>query len=247
MQLYPIFDCRVNVLTASFYIATLVLAGCASPGYQRVCDWCDDASQAQLKTDVVECNAMASNQFPDRSERRKTGRIVTSYGSTSCTTSKKGNVTCSTGSTYTYPEEETIDVTDYVARKKFFTECTDAKVQNYRSKVTHKSSNVPVEKTGPHSITQEKPLISKSIDTQDCKFLYQNWAFIVLLEEGCGFNRGVAKKVGIAAKSICPSLTEDQKKRWAIDQMIDFKSDVQKFGMSQFCSLNKSGYEGFDK
>ena len=135
MQLCHLFDCRVNVLVASFSIATLVLSGCASPGYQRVCDWCDDASQAQLTKDVAECNAIATNQVPDRSERRKTGRIVTSHGSTSCTTSKNGNTTCSTGPTYTYPEEETVDVTDYGARKRVFTECTDAKAKNYRPKV----------------------------------------------------------------------------------------------------------------
>lgn len=116
-------------------IATLLLNGCASSGYQRVCDWCDDASQLQLKKDIAECNAMANNQVPDRLERRKTGRIITSHGSTSCTTNKKGDTTCSTGSSYTYPEEETIDVTNYQERRTAFDKCADARVQNYRPKV----------------------------------------------------------------------------------------------------------------
>ena len=235
------------IVIASISITTLVLGGCASPGYQRVCDWCDDASQAQLTKDVAECNAIATNQVPDRSERRKTGRIVTSHGSTSCTTSKNGNTTCSTGPTYTYPEEETVDVTDYGARKMVFTECTDAKAKNYRAKVAPNIGDIKIKEAGQHNITQEKPVIGKTSGTQECKKLYQEWIFVELLEEGCAFNRGVAKKVGISSKSICPSLTEDQQKQWALDPMIAFKNDVDEFGINKFCSRNKSSYENLGK
>ena len=230
-------------LIISLSIASLVVSGCASPGYQRLCDWCDDASQAQLKKDVVECNAMASNQFPDRSERRKTGRIVTSHGSTSCTTNKKGEMTCSTGSTYTYPEEETIDVTDHGARKKLFTECTDAKAKSYRPKLTSKTNEVSAGNVGQRNVTQEKSVIGQTFDIQKCKSLYQEWIFILLLEGACGFNHGIANRFGINSKSTCPSLTEDQKQIWAADPMIAFKKDAEEFGINNFCNRNKSAYE----
>jgi hypothetical protein len=123
-----------RILIAFFSVVSLVLSGCASRGYERTCDWCDDASKEQLKNDVAECNAIATSQVPYNSITRKTGRIVTSHGSTTCTTSKRGNTTCSTGSTYTYPEEETVDITNYEKRKNFFTVCTDLRAKNYRAK-----------------------------------------------------------------------------------------------------------------
>jgi len=132
---------KYQIFIALISIATLILSGCASPGYQRVCDWCDDASKEQLKRDVAECNAISTSQVPYNSITRKTGRIVTSHGSTSCTTSKRGNTTCSTGSTYTYPEEETVDITNYEKRKNLFTVCTDLRAKNYRAKDTTPSAN----------------------------------------------------------------------------------------------------------
>ena len=234
-------------LIASLSIATLVVSGCASPGYERVCSWCDDASQAQLRKDVVECNAIATSQVPERSVRRKTGRIVTTHGSTSCSTSKKGNTTCSTGSTYTYPEEETVEVTDYDKRKSIFTECTDLKARSYRPKATDKTSAASIENEKHRNTTQEKPLIGKTADEEICKTLFQGWVFVNLLEKVCGFNRGIAKEVGIYSKTTCPLLTDDQRKQWAMDPMITIKTDVEKLGGSEFCRRKKSVYEGFGK
>jgi hypothetical protein len=129
------FRKKTNIIAvASSCFAVLVLGGCANHGYDRVCEWCDEASQAQLRKDVAECNAIARYQVPDRSAQRKTGRIVTSHGSTSCTTNKRGEVTCTTGSSYTYPEETTIDITEYDARKKVFMACTDEKGKYYSPK-----------------------------------------------------------------------------------------------------------------
>jgi hypothetical protein len=121
-------------LSALFSIASLALSGCGTSGYQRECDWCDDASKTQLRKDVEECNAEAVRMFPDRSRTYKTGRIVTSHGSTSCSTNKRGDTTCTRGSDYTYEEEVSEDVTDYAARKKQFMECTDLRAKNYTSK-----------------------------------------------------------------------------------------------------------------
>lgn len=118
------------------FVAILALSGCASPGYERSCDWCDEASKAQLRKDVLECNTIATSQVPNASERRKTGRIITSHGSTSCKKDKRGNTNCSTGNSYTYEEEETIDVTDYAARKRTFIECTDLRAKSYRPKAS---------------------------------------------------------------------------------------------------------------
>lgn len=156
------------IFIASLSIATLLMNGCGNSGYQRVCDWCDDASQLQLQKDVAECNTLAKNQVPDRSERRKTGRIVTSHGSTSCITNKKGDVTCSTGSTYTYPEEETVDITNYGVRQKIFTECTDAKAKNYRPKTVSPPEIKEPQVVSPPKIqqkTQPQPMadISKYV------------------------------------------------------------------------------------
>lgn len=125
-------------LTSSLFIATLTLNGCASTGYTRTCAWCDEASQAQLKTDLVECNEIASRQVPYSTVARETGRIVVSHGSTTCRTNKKNATTCSTTPSYTYPEKETVDVTDYEARKAAFDICIDAKARSYRPQVTPK-------------------------------------------------------------------------------------------------------------
>lgn len=109
-----------------------VLNGCTSPGYQHSCDWCDSASQAQLKKDVLECNAIAREKVPDRSERQETGRIVTTHGSTSCRTDKRGNTTCLTGSSFTYPETESVDTTNYDKRKQIFLKCANEREKNYK-------------------------------------------------------------------------------------------------------------------
>ena len=122
------------ILTASISIAVLTLSGCASRGYDRVCDWCDDASQAQLRKDVAECNAIAEAKVPNVSFTRKTGRIITTHGSTTCSTNKRGETTCSTGSSYTYPEEASVDATNYQMRKEVFDKCADARAKNYRPK-----------------------------------------------------------------------------------------------------------------
>ena len=127
-------------------IAALALNGCTSPGYMRTCDWCDEASQAQLKTDLVECNEIASRQVPYSTDSRETGRVVVSHGSTTCRTNKKNATTCSTSPSYTYPEKETVDVTDYGARKAVFDTCIDAKAKSYRPRVTPKQfMNSPVD------------------------------------------------------------------------------------------------------
>lgn len=125
-------------LISSLFIATLALNGCASSGYTRTCDWCDEASQAQLKTDLVECNRIASRQVPYSTVSRETGRIVVSHGSTTCRTNKKNATTCSTTPSYTYPEKETVDVTDYGARKAVFDTCIDTKAKSYRPQVAPK-------------------------------------------------------------------------------------------------------------
>lgn len=127
-------------LITSLSIAVLTLSGCTSRGYQRSCDWCDDASQAQLKNDIVECNAIAEREAPNHSITVKTGRIVTSHGSTTCTTNKRGDRTCTTGSDYTYQEEEERDNTNYQKRKAVFDKCADGKTQNYRPKTTSTKS-----------------------------------------------------------------------------------------------------------
>lgn len=123
------------LLIASLSFTAIVLSACASRGYNYTCDWCDEASQVQLRKDVAECNAVALDLFPYQSSTRKTGRIITSHGSTSCTTNKRGDTTCSTGSSYTYPEKETVDVTNYAARRAAFDNCISPKAQSYRAKV----------------------------------------------------------------------------------------------------------------
>jgi hypothetical protein len=122
------------ILITSLICAILILSGCTNNAYTRKCDWCDSASQEQLKRDVTECNASAQRQFPNRTSTRRTGRIVTSYGSTTCKMDKKGTTTCTRGNDYTYPEELTYDDTDYVRREASFNNCIDIAEKNYRPK-----------------------------------------------------------------------------------------------------------------
>lgn len=140
-----------NLALITFLFATVLsLSGCGGSGYTRTCSWCDDASQELLKQDINECNAFAYRQYPERSSTRKTGRIITAYGSTTCSTDKRGATTCTRGSDVTYPEEKTYDITDYGQRKETFNKCMDISEKNYRPKspkaqiITNESSKPAV-------------------------------------------------------------------------------------------------------
>lgn len=84
---------------------------------------------------------------------------------------------------------------------------------------------------------------NKKSSTSECKILYQSWIFNRLLEEGCSFNKGVAIKIGSAAKQLCPSLTQNQRNIWGKEVMVDIKNDIDKIGNKEFCLRNKASYE----
>lgn len=98
------------------------------------------------------------------------------------------------------------------------------------------------------SITSRKEdLPEKSTERSKCKKLYQSWIFNNMLEESCELKMGVARNIGIVAKSICLKSSDVERNQWGVEVFKDIKNDLDEMGGEEFCRRNKPGYEALAK
>ena len=91
--------------------------------------------------------------------------------------------------------------------------------------------------------TQEVAVTNKVADTKECKSMFQAWVFNELLEEGCGFKLGIARRAGFMIKSWCPEITDEQRGDWGKEVLVAMKKDYDEIGLGEMCSRNKAAYE----
>ena len=77
-----------------------------------------------------------------------------------------------------------------------------------------------------------------------CQAMLQGVAFNLYLEKTCGFNGGVSRKLAQIGARQCADIFTDREARALSEEAIqDGMMRFERFGKSEFCSANRSGYD----
>ncbi len=77
-----------------------------------------------------------------------------------------------------------------------------------------------------------------------CQAMLQGGAFNLYLEKTCGFNGGVSSKLAqISARQCSDIFTREEALALSEEAIQDGMMRFERFGKSEFCSANRSGYD----
>ena len=92
-------------------------------------------------------------------------------------------------------------------------------------------------------VTVAEPVRQINNQRDMCQAMLQGVAFNLYLEKTCGFNGGVSSKLAqISARQCSDIFTREEALALSEEAIQDGMMRFERFGKSQFCSANRSGY-----
>ena len=93
-------------------------------------------------------------------------------------------------------------------------------------------------------VTVAEPVRQINNQRDMCQAMLQGGAFNFYLEENCGFNDGVSRKLAqIIARQCTDIFTREEALALSEEGIQDGMMRFERFGKSQFCSANRQGYD----
>lgn len=93
-------------------------------------------------------------------------------------------------------------------------------------------------------VTIAEPVRQINNQRDMCQAMLQGGAFNLYLEKTCGFNGGVSSKLAqISARQCSDIFTREEALALSEEAIQDGMMRFERFGKSEFCSANRSGYD----
>ena len=93
-------------------------------------------------------------------------------------------------------------------------------------------------------VTIAEPVRQINNQRDMCQAILQGGAFNLYLEKTCGFNGGVSSKLAqISARQCSDIFTREEALALSEEAIQDGMMRFERFGKSEFCSANRSGYD----
>ena len=93
-------------------------------------------------------------------------------------------------------------------------------------------------------VTVAEPVRQVNNQKDMCQAMLQGGAFNLYLEKTCGFNGGVSSKLAqISARQCSDIFTREEALALSEEAIQDGMMRFERFGKSEFCSANRSGYD----
>ena len=93
-------------------------------------------------------------------------------------------------------------------------------------------------------VTVAEPVRQINNQRDMCQAMLQGGAFNLYLEKTCGFNGGVSSKLAqISARQCSDIFTREEALALSEEAIQDGMMRFERFGKSEFCSANRSGYD----
>ena len=97
-------------------------------------------------------------------------------------------------------------------------------------------------------VTVAEPVRQINNQRDMCQAMLQGVAFNLYLEKTCGFNGGVSRKLAQIGARQCADIFTDREARALSEEAIqDGMMRFERYGKTEFCSANRSGYTNAGK